>query len=370
MQWQYTMTKQEIRAQIRALTRIRGSIAGRQIHRLRLVEPLVFAAAMLVFSLIQLGGLPTEGQMGEAVFLLILIVLMALLIWALVPAQYVSIQMSALRRGLAQMTSQPYTVRLEEGMVTVEGPGISGERGQIRRRASDLETIQSDRAGLVLVFQDGAGLLMPLSAFSEAQPLPYSLSLFEQARHARPAAPEARTEQKEPAGPVHTGFVPDSAGGGTFVQTIDRETAGLLLRERAIAVLKTTAYWRRKWPALVLILLGGSYLTWQYGGIGLLVLAAAVAAVAYGVSHPSDRELDRISGTFTVELAPDALHLDDGKGGSWCIPYAGCFLLETPHSFVLCRPGATAGFSFARSAFGNGAEQEAFLAALNARLGA
>ena len=61
MQWQYTMTKQEIRAQIRALTRIRGSIAGRQIHRLRLVEPLVFAAAMLVFSLIQLGGLPTEG---------------------------------------------------------------------------------------------------------------------------------------------------------------------------------------------------------------------------------------------------------------------------------------------------------------------
>lgn len=370
MQWQYTMTKQELRAQIRALTRMRGSIANRQMHRLRLVEPLALAAAMIVFSLIQLGGLPTEAQMGEAVFLLILTVLMALLLWALAPAQYVSIQMSALRRGLTDMTTRPYTVRLEEGMVTVEGPGISGERGHICRRASDLQTVQSDRAGLVLVFRDGAGLLMPLSAFSEAQPLPYSLSLLEQARHARPAAPEDRTEQKESAGPVHTGFIPDGAGGGTFVQTIDRETAGLLLRERTAAVLKTTAYWRRKWPALVLILLGGSYLTWQYGGIGLLVLAAAVAAVAYGVSHPSDRELDRISGTFTVELAPDALHLDDGKGGSWRISYAGCFLLETPHSFVLCRPGATAGFSFARSAFGNGAEQEAFLAALNARLGA
>lgn len=367
MQWQYTMTKQEISAQIRALTRVQGSIANRQIQRLRLVEPLALVAAMIVFSLVRLEGLPAGEQMGTAVFLLILTVLMALLLWALVPAQYVSIQMSALRRGLPQMTLQPYTVRLEEGMVTVEGPGISGESGQIRRRGSDLETVQSDRAGLVLVFRDGAGLLMPLSAFSEAQPLPYSLSLFEQARR---AAPQGREKQREPAGPVRTGFVPDGAGGGTFVQTIDRETAGLLLRERTVAVLKTAAYWRRKWPGLVLILLGGVYLTWQYGGIGLLVLAAVVAAVVYGVSHPSDRELDRISGTFTVELAPDALHLDDGKGGSWRIPYRGSFLLETPHALVLCRPGATAGFSFARSAFGDAAEQKAFLAALNARLGA
>lgn len=367
MQWQYTMTKQEIRAQVRALTRMQGSIANRQMHRLRLVEPLAFVAAMLVFSLVQLEGLPTGEQMGEAVFLLILTALMTLLLWVLVPAQYVAMQMSVLRRGLPGMTSRPYTVRLEEGMVTVEGPGISGESGHVCRRASDLQTVQSDRAGLVLVFRDGSGLLMPLSAFGEAQPLPYSLNLFEQVRR---AAPQGREDQREPTSPVHTGFVPDGAGGGTFVQTIDRETAKLLLRERTVAVLKTPAYWRRKWPGLVVLLLGGGYITWQYGGIGLLVLAAVVAAVVCGMSRLSGRELDRISGTFTVELAPDALHLDDGRGGSWRIPYEGCFLLETPHALVLCRPGATAGFSFARSAFGSGAEQEAFLDALNARLGA
>lgn len=308
--------------------------------------------------------------MGEAIFLGILTVLMALLLWALVPAQYVSMQMSALRPGLPGMTSQPYTVSLSEGIVTVEGPGTNQEQGYICRRASDLQTVQSDRAGLVLVFRDGAGLLMPLSAFREEQPLPYSLNLFEQARHAPPAAPENREGQKEPAGPVHIGFVPDGAGGGTFVQTIDRETAKILLRERTVAVLKTAAYWRRKWPALLVILLGGGYIVWQYGGVGLLVLAVVVAAVLCGMSRLSGRELDRVCGTFTVELAPDALHLADGKGGSWRIPYAGCFLLETPHAFVLCRPGATAGFSFVRSAFGDGAEQEAFLAALNARLGA
>ena len=369
MQWQYTMTKQEVRAQLRALTRVRGSIANRQVRRLRLVEPLAAVVAMVVFSLIQLGGLATGEQMGEAIFLGILTVLMALLLWALVPAQYVSIQMSALRRGLSQMTSQPYTVRLEKGMVTVDGPGISGESGHICRRASDLETVQTDRAGLVLVFRDGAGLLMPLSAFSEAQPLPYSLNLLEQARHAPPAAPENGERQKGPTGPVHTGFVPDGAGGGTFVQTIDRDTAKILFRDRTVAVLKTGAYWRRKWPALLVVLLGSGYMAWQYGGVGLLVLAVVVAAVPYGVFRLSGRELDRVCGTFTVELAPDALHLTDGKGGSWQIPYAGCFLLETPHAFVLCRPGATAGFSFARSAFGDASEQQAFLAALNARLG-
>lgn len=366
MQWQYTMTKQEIRAQIRALARVRGSIANRQLRRLRLAEPLALAAAMLVFSLIRLGGLPAEEQMGEAVFLLVLTALMALLIWALAPAQYVSIQMSALRRGLSQMTSQPYTVRLEEGMVTVEGPGVSGESGQVRRRASDLERVQTDRAGLVLVFRDGAGLLMPLSAFSEEQPLPCSLSLLEQARR----APDGGEQQKEPAGPVRTGFVPDGAGGGTFVQTIDREKAGNLLRDRTIAVLKTAAYWRRKWPALLVILLGSGYIFWQYGWPGLLVLAVAVAIVLYGILRKPGRELDRLCGTFTAELAPEGIRLTDDKGSRWQIPYQGSFLLETPISFVICRPGATTGYSFDKAAFASKEEQQAFLAALNARLGA
>lgn len=366
MQWQYTMTKQEIRAQIRALTRVRGSIANRQMRRLRLVEPLALVAAMLVFSLIRLGGLPTGEQTGEMVFLLILTVLMALLIWALAPAQFVSTQMSALRRGLAQMTSQPYTVRLEEGMVTVEGPGISGESGQIRRKASDLAAVQTDRAGLVLVFRDGAGLMMPLSAFSEEQPLPCSLSLLEQAWH----APQGQEQQKDPADPVRTGFAADGAGGGTFVQTIDRVKAESLLRARTMAVLKTPAYWGRKWPALLVILLGGGYIFWQYGWPGLLVLVVAVAVVLYGILRKPGRELDRLCGTFTAELAPDALRLTDDKGGSWQIPYQGSFLLETPKSFVLCRPGATTGYSFDKAAFASEEEQRAFLAALNAHLGA
>ena len=114
MQWQYTMTKQEVRAQFRALTRVQGSIANRQMLRLRLIVPLVVVVAMLVFSLIELGGLPTGEQMGTEIVLLILTALMALLFWGLMPVQYVSMQMSALRRSLPEMTSQPWCERAEK----------------------------------------------------------------------------------------------------------------------------------------------------------------------------------------------------------------------------------------------------------------
>lgn len=366
MQWQYTMTKQEVRAQFRALTRVQGSIANRQMRRLRLIVPLVVVVAMLVFSLIELGGLPTGEQMGTAIVLLILTALMALLFWGLMPVQYVSMQMSALRRSLPEMTSQPYRVTLAEGFLTLDGPGVSGQKSRIHVPAASIRTVQTDRAGLVLVMHSGAGFLMPLSAFREEKPLPYSRGLFEEAMKTRPTGQE---EQKSPAGPVRTGFVPDGKGGGTFVQKIDREQALLLLRERTVAVLKTGTYWRRKWPALALIVLGAGYLTFLYGWVGLVLTAVVVAIVLYGMWRGSDSVLDRMCGTFIWQFGPEEILLSDGRGGSWQVPYAGT-LLETPHAWVLCGPGDVAAYSFARAAFENEAEQQAFLDMLNARLGA
>lgn len=366
MQWQYTMTKQEVRAQFRALTRVGGSIANRQIHRMRLLAPLALAAAMIVFALIQLGGLPTEETMGEAVFLLVITALMALLFWAITPGMYVSMQMSALRRSLPDMTSRPYRITLADGMLTLDGPGIAGQKGRIHVPAASIRTVQTDRAGLVLVMHSGAGFLMPLSAFSEEKSLPYSRGLFEEAMKTRPTGQE---EQKSPAGPVRTGFVPDGKGGGTFVQKIDREQALLLLRERTVAVLKTGTYWRRKWPALALIVLGAGYLTFLYGWVGLVLTAVVVVIVLYGMWRGSDSVLDRMCGTFIWQFGPEEILLSDGRGGSWQVPYAGT-LLETPHAWVLCGPGGVAAYSFARAAFENEAEQQAFLDMLNARLGA
>ena len=366
MQWQYTMTKQEVRAQFRALTRVQGSIANRQMRRLRLIVPLVVVVAMLAFSLIELGGLPTGEQMGTAIVLLILTALMALLFWGLMPVQYVSMQMSALRRSLPEMTSQPYRVTLAEGFLTLDGPGVSGQKSHIHVPAASIRTIQTDRAGLVLVLHSGAGFLMPLSAFSEEAPLPYSRSLFEEAMKTRPAAPE---EPKSPDGPVRTGFVPDGEGGGTFVQQLDREQARLLLRERTIAVLKTGTYWRRKWPALVLIALGVGYVTFQYGWVGFAMMAALVAVMLYAMWRRPAGDFDRICGTFTLRFGPEEILLSDSRGSSWQIPYCGK-LLETPHAWVLCGPGGVAAYSFAKDAFGDKAEEQAFLAMLNARLDA
>lgn len=366
MQWQYTMTKQEVRAQFRALTRVGGSIANRQMRRMRLLAPLALAAAMIVFALIQLGGLPTEETMGEAVFLLVITALMALLFWAITPGMYVSMQMSALRCSLPDMTSRPYRITLADGMLTLDGPGIAGQKGRIHVPAASIRTVQTDRAGLVLVMHSGAGFLMPLSAFSEEKSLPYSRGLFEEAMKTRPTGQE---EQKSPAGPVRTGFVPDGKGGGTFVQKIDREQALLLLRERTVAVLKTGTYWRRKWPALVLIALGVGYVTFQYGLVGLAMMVTLVAVMLYAIWRRPAGDFDRICGTFTLRFGPEEILLSDSRGSSWQIPYCGK-LLETPHAWVLCGPGGVAAYSFAKDAFGDKAEEQAFLAMLNARLGA
>ena len=153
------------------------------------------------------------------------------------------------------------------------------------------------------------------------------------------------------------------------VQKIDREQALLLLRERTVAVLKTGTYWRRKWPALAVIVLGAGYLTFLYGWVGLVLTAVVVAIVLYGMWRGSDSVLDRMCGTFIWQFGPEEILLSDGRGGSWQVPYAGT-LLETPHAWVLCGPGGVAAYSFARAAFENEAEQQAFLDMLNARLGA
>lgn len=367
MQWQYTMTKQDVRAQIRALTRAPGSIANRQMRRLRLLEPLAVIVAMAVFSFLQLEELPAGERTVEAGFLLLLTAAMALLLWALAPAQYVSIQMSALRASLPDMTSRPYRVTLSEGTMTLEGPGVGGQQGHIRADAAAIRTLGTDRGGLVVVLDSGAGFLMPLSAFSDRQSLPYSLSLFEQARKMQPSAP---AQQKGSDGPVRTGFVPDGEGGGTFVQQIDRQKAELLLRERTAAVLKTPACWRRKWPALAVVVLGCGYITWQYGWVGLAVMVVVVAAVLYGMLRRPGQELDRACGTFTVRFAADGIQIADGKGGTWQAPYTGARLLETPHAFVLCPQDMAAGYTFDKAAFQGQAEQQAFLTMLSTRLGA
>ena len=98
-------------------------------------------------------------------------------------------------------------------------------------------------------------------------------------------------------------------------------------------------------------------------------MAALVAVMLYAMWRRPAGDFDRICGTFTLRFGPEEILLSDSRGSSWQIPYCGK-LLETPHAWVLCGPGGVAAYSFAKDAFGDKAEEQAFLAMLNARLGA
>ena len=76
---------------------------------------------------------------------------------------------------------QACTLRLQDGILYDEGPAVGPLAAKVTRPAAALRTVRTDSFGLVLVFRDGTGLGVPLSAFNREQPLPRWKQALEQA---------------------------------------------------------------------------------------------------------------------------------------------------------------------------------------------
>ena len=163
MQLQYTMTRRDLRDQFAALGRTRGSLGARYVATNRLMMALVFVAALGVSgwrTVQRAGGLNAVAAATLVVLALLLAVFLAAY-WALAPRLFASVQLLALRAALDSLTAAPYTLQLADGQLHYQGPSLNAGRGALDCAVTGLRAVRRDKAGLVVIFADGSGALVP-----------------------------------------------------------------------------------------------------------------------------------------------------------------------------------------------------------------
>ena len=351
------MTKTDLRRQFLALGRTKGSLARRQMRTGRLLTAAVvlFAEALYAVSLLTREPVVSNATWLALGVLALLLVPLLAIFWVLEPRQFAARQMRELRAVLPAMTTQPYTLQLEAGLLRYSGPGAAGGHGQAECPAADLRAVRADRDGLVVVLGDGSGLLVPRAAFAG----PEGPEDWVRALQAAPARPDAAP----PADRMPDGFVAEGAG-GTFACTLTAEELPRLLWEASRAAMRTPAYWRQKWYALPVLALAFAVFCLAMG----LWLALALTAVLVLVSLWATRRLvrqqiPRMAGRAVTRFGPDTMQYTDDRGRMLEIPYADFpLLLQTAHSLALYAPKANALRLFPRRVLT--AESEAALLAL------
>ena len=357
LELRYTMTKADLRRQFLALGRTKGSLARRQMRTGRLLTAAVvlFAEALYAVSLLTREPVVSNATWLALGVLALLLVPLLAIFWVLEPRQFAARQMRELRAVLPAMTTQPYTLQLEAGLLRYSGPGAAGGHGQAECPAADLRAVRADRDGLVVVLGDGSGLLVPRAAFAG----PEGPEDWVRALLAAPARPDAAP----PADRMPDGFVAEGAG-GTFACTLTAEELPRLLWEASRAAMRTPAYWRQKWYALPVLALAFAVFCLAMG----LWLALALTAVLVLVSLWATRRLvrqqiPRMAGRAVTRFGPDTMQYTDDRGRMLEIPYADFpLLLQTAHSLALYAPKANALRLFPRRVLT--AESEAALLAL------
>lgn len=343
MQLQYTMTRRDLRDQFAALGRTRGSLGARYVATNRLMMALVFAAALGVSgwrTVQRAGGLNAVAAATLAVLTLLLAVFLAAY-WALAPRLFASVQLLALRAALDSLTAAPYTLQLADGQLHYQGPSLNAGRGALDCAVTGLRAVRRDKAGLVVIFADGSGALVPNRAFSGAQELHSWLQALQP--QPGPVGPSGAA-QPAPA----DGFVPDDADGGVLACTLDAETTRRLLWELNAALLKTPVYWRRLWWAPLLLAVGGALLVAQ--GVWWLLPVLAVIVV-WAVRRNARSTAARLAGHSVIRFGPDAMQVETGAGGRFEVPYRGLTgPYRTAHGIFLYDPAANVARVFPRAA--------------------
>lgn len=359
MELHYTLDKRGFRRQITALARVKGSAAWQMVRGYRIFILAVFGLAFLFLALC--SGIDTYSPAAAAALVVCFLLFAAAAAFLCAFAGNLAAWQQArlLGRGLQEINGSICTLRLQDGTLYYKGPAVGALASQVTCPASTLRAVQTDAFGLVLVFRNGAGLAVPLPAFSREQPLPRWKQALEQAMRApSPAVPPDTSPD---------GISRDAAGQTVVVQRLDREQARTACLELNRAAMRTGAYWRRNLAAIPLLLIILLYLIGvaAYNPLFLLLFAALLAA-AYGFRRYSMRKLaERAAGRIVTVFGPDAMIRTGSGGAGTSLPYtAEVKLLTTPHAIALYQPRYSSLFFFYRQAFASPQEEAELLALL------
>ena len=372
MELHYTLDKKDYRRLVEAVARTKGS-ASHKVARTFCIFMVIVAGLpywrALWLAVVANGTTPLELAV-DAVFLAVpLVVLIGLGYFLGIKLAYIGVLATLGRSGIQQLVGRPCTLRLQDGILYDEGPAVGPLAAKVTRPAAALRTVRTDSFGLVLVFRDGTGLGVPLSAFNREQPLPRWKQALEQAMAAPAPAGWAAAAAAEADAPV--GFSCKEGGDPVLVQQCDPARADAICRESLRAVRRVGAYWRRNWVSDLVLLLCAVYMVWAVvqdpSNVLFLVflLGAAYLFWRYSVRKVSQSLVDK---NVTV-FAPDAVvrtNLANGAQGS--LPYTEeLWLLVTPRAISLYQVRYNTAWIFDRQAFATPQEEAAFLELLQQR---
>ncbi len=372
MELHYTLDKKDYRRLVEAIARTKGS-ASHKVARTFCIFLVIVAGlpygCVLWRAVVANGAAPLELAV-DAVFLAVpLAVLIGLGYFLGVKLAYLGVLATLGRGGVQQLVGKPCTLRLQDGILYGEGPAVGPLAAKVTRPAAALRTVRTDSFGLVLVFRDGTGLGVPLSAFNREQPLPRWKQALEQAMAAPAPAGWAAAAVAEADAPV--GFFCKEGGDPVLVQQCDPARADAICRESLRAVRRVGAYWRRNWVSGLVLLLCTAYMVWAVVQdpsnvlFLVLLLGAAYLFWRYSVRKVSQS----LAGKDVTVFAPDAMaHTNLASGAQGSLPYTEkLWLLVTPRAISLYQVRYNAAWVFDRQAFATPQDEVAFLELLQQR---
>lgn len=372
MELQYTWDKKSYRRMIEAVARTKGS----HLHK---------AARAFCIFVVLVGGSPFWFAFGYtllqipitpvwllAFFILLLLVLAAFIALGSflgVKLQYIRTVSILGRSGIQQVIGKPCTLRLQDGILYYEGPGVGPLASRMTRPAASLRRVRAGTFGMVLVFRDGTSLGIPMSAFNQEQPMPRWKQALEQAMAAPPPAVWPTVADGEDA-PV--GFSCKQGGDPTLIQRCSPARAEAIYRESMRSLMGIRAYWRwYRVAGLLLLLLCAAFLVWM---VLKSLFNVLWVVISFGILYRSWRHTvrnvsEKMVGKSVDVFAPDAMvrtNLASGTQGRLAYTEE-LWLVETPCAISLYQPRYSTLWSFDREVFATPQEEAAFLELLKQR---
>ena len=173
MELHYTLDEKDYRRLVEAVARTKGS-ASHKVARTFCIFMVIVAGlpyGCVLWRAVVANGAAPLALAVDAVFLAVpLAVLIGLGYFLGVKLAYLGVLATLGRGGVQQLVGKPCTLRLQDGILYDEGPAVGPLAAKVTRPAAALRTVRTDSFGLVLVFRDGTGLGVPLSAFNRAWP--------------------------------------------------------------------------------------------------------------------------------------------------------------------------------------------------------
>ena len=232
------------------------------------------------------------------------------------------------------MSDDPCVLRLQEGVLYYEGLNVGDFYSGTTCPAASLRTVRVVHFGLVLVFQDGAGLAVPSSAFSPEQ----SIHLWKQALEQAMSAPPADVPKEDWPAKLSR----DEEGNLMLVQQADRDQVRDAYKSAFFdVVVFTGVYWKRNWVSALFVcamlyLLAASTFTTLFTFALILYI---VVYKRYVLWKTADKQVGRTALMFT----PDALVRIMPDGTRMRLPYTEPVrLLATPTAIGLYWPKGNA----------------------------